>query len=202
MHGEGFLVCWTAALIALSGLVQAATLDRLRQDSTIRIAYRRDAPPFSYQNGEDKPTGFIVDLCQAVARRLSQQINVPPLSVSYVPVTAADRFDAISQGKADLLCEATTVTISRQKLIDFSVDTFVDGAGLLIAADGPKDLRAAMEPVWLRTAVACTVPIPATVPLSTILVLIPAFLVHQHSDRNIINGTDCSLVERQDNIGR
>ena len=73
MHGKGFLVCWTAALIALSGLVQAATLDRLRQDSTIRIAYRRDAPPFSYQNGEDdKPTGFIVDLCQAVARRLSQ----------------------------------------------------------------------------------------------------------------------------------
>jgi ABC-type amino acid transport substrate-binding protein len=145
MHGKGFLGCWTAALIALSGLVQAATLDRLRQDSTIRIAYRRDAPPFSYQNGEDKPTGFIVDLCQAVARRLSQQINVPSLSVSYVPVTAADRFDAISQGKADLLCEATTVTISRQKLIDFSVDTFVDGAGLLIAADGPKDLRAAME---------------------------------------------------------
>jgi polar amino acid transport system substrate-binding protein/glutamate/aspartate transport system substrate-binding protein len=62
--------------------------------------------------------------------------------VSYVPVTAADRFDAISQGKADLLCEATTVTISRQKLIGFSVDTFVDGAGLLITADGPKDLRA------------------------------------------------------------
>ena len=142
MHGKGFLVCWTAALIALSGLVQAATLDRLRQDSTIRIAYRRDAPPFSYQNGEDKPTGFIVDLCQAVAKRLPQQVNVPSLSVSYVPVTAADRFDAISQGKADLLCEATTVTISRQKLIGFSVDTFVDGAGLLITADGPKDLRA------------------------------------------------------------
>ena len=142
MYGKWFLGCCTAALIALSGLVQAATLDRLRQDNSIRIAYRRDAPPFSYQNGDDKPTGFIVDLCQAVAKRLSQQVNVPSLSVSYVPVTAADRFDAISQGKADLLCEATTVTISRRKLIDFSVDTFVDGAGLLIAADGPKDLRA------------------------------------------------------------
>ena len=142
MYRKWLLGCCAAVLIAWSGLVEAGTLDRLRQDNTIRIAYRRDAPPFSYQNGDDKPTGFIVDLCQAVANRLARQTNVPSLHVSYVPVTAADRFDAISQGKADLLCEATSVTLGRRKLIDFSIDTFVDGAGLLITADGPKDLRA------------------------------------------------------------
>jgi ABC-type amino acid transport substrate-binding protein len=131
-----------AALIAWSGAGEAGTLDRLRQDSTIRVAYRRDAPPFSYQNGEEKPTGFIVDLCQAVVKRVSQQVNVPSLNVTYVPVTGADRFDVISQGKADLLCEATTVTMSRRKLIDFSIDTFVDGAGLLTRAEGPKNLQA------------------------------------------------------------
>ena len=58
---------------------------------TIRIAYRRDAPPFSYQNADATPEGFIVDLCQEVAKRLSQQLDVPPLKVSYVPVTASDR---------------------------------------------------------------------------------------------------------------
>jgi ABC-type amino acid transport substrate-binding protein len=142
MYGKLFLGCCALALLTLSGALQAGTLDRIRQDGTIRIAYRRDAPPFSYQNGEEKPTGFIVDLCQAVTKRLSQQTQVPSLNVSYVPVTAADRFDVIRQGKADLLCEATSVTMSRRKLIDFSVDTFVDGTGLLIKADGPKDLRA------------------------------------------------------------
>src|SRR5690349_9550251 len=131
-----------AALIAWSGAGEAGTLDRLRQDSTIRIAYRRDAPPFSYQNGDEKPTGFIVELCQAVVKRLSQQVNIPSLIVIYVPVTGANRFDVISQGKADLLCEATTVTMSRRKFIDFSIDTFVDGAGLLTRADGPKNLQA------------------------------------------------------------
>ena len=83
-----------------------------------------------------------MDLCLAVAKRVAQQVNVPSLNVSYVPVTAADRFDVISQGKADLLCEATSVTMSRRKLIDFSIDIFVDGAGLLTRTDGPKDLRA------------------------------------------------------------
>jgi ABC-type amino acid transport substrate-binding protein len=142
MYSKWFLGCCTAAMIALSGAVQAETIDRLRQDNTIRIAYRRDAPPFSYRNGEEKPTGFIVELCQAVVKRLSQQVNIPSLNVIYVPVTGANRFDVISQGKADLLCEATTVTMSRRKLIDFSIDTFVDGAGLLTRADGPKNLRA------------------------------------------------------------
>jgi ABC-type amino acid transport substrate-binding protein len=142
MNSKWLVGYCAAALIAWSGAAEAGTLDRLRQDSTIRIAYRRDAPPFSYQNGEQKPTGFIVDLCRAVAKRLSQQVNIPSLNVSYVPVTGADRFDIISQGKADLLCEATTVTLSRRKLIDFSIDTFVDGAGLLTRADGPISLRA------------------------------------------------------------
>jgi glutamate/aspartate transport system substrate-binding protein len=102
-YNKWFLGCCAAALIAWSGAVEAGTLDRLRQDNTIRIAYRRDAPPFSYQNGEEKPTGFIVDLCQAVVKRLSQHVNIPSLNVIYVPVTGADRFDVISQGKADLL---------------------------------------------------------------------------------------------------
>jgi ABC-type amino acid transport substrate-binding protein len=142
MYSKWLLGGCTAAAIALSGMAEAGTLDRIRQDNTIRIAYRRDAPPFSYQNGEDKPTGFIVDLCLAVAKRLSQQLNMQPLNVSYVPVTAADRFDAIRQGTADLLCEATTVTMDRRKFMDYSVDTFVDGAGLLTTADGPKTLQA------------------------------------------------------------
>ena len=142
MSGKWFLGCCVAVLMALSGTVHAGTLDRLRQDNTIRIAFRRDAPPFSYQNGEEKPTGFIVDLCGAVAKRISQQVNMPSLNVSYAPVTVADRFDAIRQGKANLLCEATTVTMDRRKVIDFSLDTFVDGAGLLTRADGPKTLQA------------------------------------------------------------
>jgi ABC-type amino acid transport substrate-binding protein len=32
--------------------------------------------------------------------------------------------------------------MSRRRVIDFSIDTFVDGAGLLTTADGPKSLRA------------------------------------------------------------
>src|SRR5262249_34923118 len=55
--------------------------------------------------------------------------------------TAKDRFDAIAQQKADLLCEPTTATLSRREVVDFSIPTFLDGAGLMVGAKGPNNLR-------------------------------------------------------------
>jgi ABC-type amino acid transport substrate-binding protein len=134
---------WPALVLALSaGIANGATLDRVAHDKTIRIAYRPDAPPFSYRDKSGAPAGLIVDLCRTVAKRLAAELHLPALSVVYVPVTAADRFAAIENGKADLLCEATTETLSRRQEVDFSIPTFVDGAGLLIRADGPRSLKA------------------------------------------------------------
>jgi ABC-type amino acid transport substrate-binding protein len=135
-----------AALLIAMGLVlaggaSAATLDRIGQDKAIRIAYRDDAPPFSYKNRIGEPAGFMVDLCREVAKKLADQFHLPSLNVTYVPVTAADRFEAIQQQRADLLCEPTSATLSRRELVDFSLPTFVDGAGLMIRADGPHDLK-------------------------------------------------------------
>ncbi|HUC08929.1 MAG TPA: amino acid ABC transporter substrate-binding protein [Stellaceae bacterium] len=123
-----------------SAAALAGTLDRIKQDKAIRIAYRDDAPPFSYLDKNNAPAGFMVDLCRDVAIELAQQLNLPPLKIVYVTVTAADRFDAISGGKADLLCEPTTQTLSRREQVDFSIPTFIDGAGLMIRSDGPKSL--------------------------------------------------------------
>ncbi len=57
-------------------------------------------------------------------------------------MTATDRFDAIETGKADLLCEPTSATLSRREQVDFSITTFVDGASLLVSGDGPDDFGA------------------------------------------------------------
>jgi len=133
---------FAAALVAPAVAASAGTVDRIRQEQTVRIAYRQDAPPFSYKDKIGEPAGFMVDLCREVAKNLAEQLNISSLTVSYVPVSAADRFEAITQQKADLLCEATSATLSRREQVDFSIATFVDGAGLLVRANGPKDLRA------------------------------------------------------------
>lgn len=140
-------VAYFAALLIIAGGIfgdaaSAGTLDRIGQNKTIRIAYREDARPFSYKDQIGEPAGFMVDLCREVAKKLAKELNLTPLNVTYVAVTAADRFEAIRQQKADLLCEPTSATLSRRELVDFSIATFVDGASLMIRADGPHDLRA------------------------------------------------------------
>lgn len=139
-----------AAIAALMGMMTVATvgeafagtIDRIRQDKIIRIAYRTDAPPFSYKDKLGEPAGFMVDLCRAVAKNVTQQLGLPSLTVNYVTVTAVDRFEAIQQNKADLLCEPTSATLSRRAIVDFSITTFVDGTSLVIGADGPENLHA------------------------------------------------------------
>ena len=145
MRRQSATVAATAALAlaaAFAPLAHAGTLDRIRQDKTLRIAYRADAPPFSYAGPDGKPAGFIIDLCSAVASDVATQLQIPHLAIDYVLVSAADRFDAIRNGKADLLCEATTATLSRRELVDFSIATFVDGASIMIRPDGPHSVEA------------------------------------------------------------
>ena len=131
-----------AILTVLANGASAGALDRIRQEKTIRIAYREDAPPFSYKDKIGEPVGFMVDLCREVAKNIADQLHLTSLNVTYVPVSAADRFEAIRQQKADLLCEPTSATLSRREMVDFSIPTFVDGASLIIRADGPHDLKA------------------------------------------------------------
>jgi len=130
-----------AVLLAAVGVAAAGTLDRIGQEKTIRIAYREDAAPFSYKDKLGEPAGFVVDLCRAVAKKLAEQLNLPSLSAAYIPVTAENRFEAITQQKADLLCEPTSATLSRREQVDFSIPTFLDGASLMVRTGGPKNLR-------------------------------------------------------------
>lgn len=125
----------------LGGNAVAATLDDIRQSKTLRIAYREDAPPFAYKTPAGQPSGYMIELCQAVAKDLAQQLKIPDLKVAYVPVTTASRLDAITQNKADLLCDSFTQTVERRKIVDFSIPTFIDGTSFAIRNDGPQDLK-------------------------------------------------------------
>jgi ABC-type amino acid transport substrate-binding protein len=129
------------AILAL-GSADAATLDTVRQDRALRIAFREDAPPFSFTDDAGLPAGFTIDLCRSVAKHIGEQLNISDLKINYVLVTAENRFEAIENGKADLLCEPTSETLSRRERVDFSIATFVDGASLLVSGDGPGDFSA------------------------------------------------------------
>jgi polar amino acid transport system substrate-binding protein/glutamate/aspartate transport system substrate-binding protein len=134
-----YAVLLAAVLTLVASAAAAGTLERIRDKGVLKIGFREDAPPFSFKNSIGEPAGYSVSLCRAVASRLKQQIKREKLSVEYVPVTAENRFQAVKDGKVDLLCGATTVTLARRELVDFSLPTFVDGASVLLREDGPEN---------------------------------------------------------------
>ena len=135
------------ALIAMYLLMSSVTADAanvlqsIQQNGKIKIGYRTDAPPFSFKNEIGEPAGYTVNLCRAVAAIIGKRLK-RSISITYVPVTAKNRFEAVRRGRVDLLCGATTETLSRRELVQFSVATFVTGASVIYRADGPSSFRA------------------------------------------------------------
>ena len=99
------------ALLLMQGAT-AGTLDRVKADGVFKIGYRTDAQPYSYSTDAGLPAGYIVDICRAVAAAVQKQVERPDLRIEYVAVTAENRFDAVHDGRVDVLCDPSTMTLS------------------------------------------------------------------------------------------
>jgi polar amino acid transport system substrate-binding protein/glutamate/aspartate transport system substrate-binding protein len=81
-----------------------------------------------------------------------RSLNLKALDITYVPVSTEERFEAVRSKKIDMLCGATTVTLSRRELVDFSVLTFFTGASVMVRAGGPASFSAlAGKTIAVRT---------------------------------------------------
>ena len=133
------LPCIAAALLLLSAAgASADTLQRIRDTGQFRIGYRTDAAPLSFRNSLGEASGYSVALCREIALTVKDALGLTELPVSYVPVTAEGRFEAVADGEVDILCGAATITLARRRVVDFSIPTFIDGASVLFRADGPS----------------------------------------------------------------
>lgn len=141
MVGRLVSIAFATIVILGAAAAQAQTLERVKSAGTFTIGYREDAAPYSYKNALGEPDGYSVELCRAIATNVKDALGLAEIKVVYQPVTTGDRFKAVQDGRIDILCGATTVTLSRRALVDFSLFTFIDGASVLLRADSPQDLQ-------------------------------------------------------------
>lgn len=130
------------ALLLIAGAAQAQTLERIARDGVLRIGHSDTAVPFSYVDPTTgEPTGYAVALCEAMAADIAEAAGIETLELAYVEVTAENRFDAVAEGRVDLLCGPATRTLSRRERVDFSIPTFVDGAGIALPVGGATSMQ-------------------------------------------------------------
>lgn len=124
-----------ALLCAVASAPAAAdALSDIRASKTIRMGHLEAAPPFSYKEGGEVK-GYTVALCEQVAQSIRADLGLDGLKIEWVLVTLQNRLEMVEQGKIHVDCGTTTWTLTRQKRVDFSLMTFVDGGSVLVKND-------------------------------------------------------------------
>lgn len=139
-----------ALLVLATTGVAAATLDDVRARDKLVCGVSEGLRGFSEQDGAGAWQGFDVDFCRAVAAAVLGDAG----KVEYVPLSAGERFSALTGGDIDLLSRNSTWTMSRDLDlgVDFPGTSYYDGQGFLVPS-----IFGATSPLELDGATVCVV---------------------------------------------
>ena len=128
------LVAMVAVLFTFTTESMAAkkskTLKNTQKKGFVRCGVSQGLPGFSNADAAGNWTGIDVDVCRAVAAAVLGDAN----KVKFTPLSAKERFTALTSGEIDILSRNTTWTLSRDADIGltFVGVNFYDGQGFMV----------------------------------------------------------------------
>ena len=132
---------WCLAAAAATAAAQG-TLKKIADANAIVLGVRDASIPFSFLDDKQEAVGYSVDLCMKVVEAARRELKRPNLEVKKQVVTSSNRIPLIANGTVDLECGSTVNNIERQKLVAFSLTTFVVNTKFIVPkASGAKRLQ-------------------------------------------------------------
>jgi arginine/ornithine transport system substrate-binding protein len=122
-------------LLFTAGLL-AASVGAFAQD--LKVAIDPTYEPFTYKTADGKPTGFDVDIAQAICDQLKRKcVFVEQVWDSMIPGLQARKYDVI--------VSSMSITDDRKKVVDFSDKYYKTPSGIVVKAGtayaGPASLK-------------------------------------------------------------
>ena len=108
----------------------AGTLEDVQGRGELHCGVDGGLPGFSAPDNNGKMQGVDADVCYSIAAAVLGDRD----KVKFVPLTAKERFTALSSGEVDVLSRNTTHTLTRDSSLglNFTYYNFIDGAGFMI----------------------------------------------------------------------
>ena len=133
----------TFGLASGSALSQAGdgdTLAKVTARGKIKCGVNADLPGFAKANSLGEYSGLDVDFCRAIAAAVFNDAD----ATEFVPISSADRFEALVTKQFDVLVRNTTWTLSRQAQFgQFVGVNYYDGQGFMV--NKRSGVRSALE---------------------------------------------------------
>ncbi len=125
------------------------TLTAIRKRGRLNCGVHEGLVGFAYTDNRGQWRGFDVDFCRALAAAVLGDAE----AVRFVPVTTAQRFDALRSGRIDVLWRSTSWTLGREaeEGVRFAGINYYDGQGFLVRRS--LDLSSATELTGARVCV-------------------------------------------------
>ena len=122
-----------AAAASLATSVFAGTLEDVKERGVLRCGVSGGLAGFSAPDDAGKMRGIDADVCYAVSAAVFGDSS----KVEFVPLTAKERFTALSSGEIDMLSRNTTHTSRRDTSlgINFTYYNYIDGQGFMVTKD-------------------------------------------------------------------
>ena len=113
-----------------AGSKKSKTLDNTKKAGFVKCGVSQGLPGFSNADASGNWSGIDVDVCRAVAAAVLGDAD----KVKYTPLSAKERFTALTSGEIDVLARNTTWTLSRDADIGltFVGVNFYDGQGFMV----------------------------------------------------------------------
>ncbi len=117
------------------------TLKKVADSKVITLGIRESSFPLSYLDASQKPIGYHIDICNAIADAVKAKLKLASLEVKTQAVTSQNRLPLVVNGTVDLECGSTTNNADRQKQVAFAPTTFVTNVRMAVKkASGITDL--------------------------------------------------------------
>lgn len=126
---QKLLVPALAGALSFSGAF-AGTLEDVQSRGELVCGVDGGLPGFSAPDDSGKMRGVDADVCYGIAAAVLGDRD----KVKFVPLTAKERFTALSSAEVDVLSRNTTHTLTRDSSLglNFTYYNFIDGAGFMI----------------------------------------------------------------------
>lgn len=135
---------------AKTGQVASPTLAAVRQRGYLNCGVHEGLVGFAYPDNRGEWRGFDVDFCRVTAAVIFGDAS----KVRFVPLTAGNRFDALTKGRIDVLWRNSSWTMERDTAGPFAFAgvNYYDGQGFMVRR--ALDLNSATELTGARVCVA------------------------------------------------
>lgn len=132
---------------------QEPILETIKRTGELRLAMRRDAPPFGYGDDTTGWSGYCPNLALALRDHLTETLQAPvAIDLVEMPSTLDNRFDLVRDGQVYLECGPNTI---RRDVpgIEFSNVIFATGSHFLTTPEKADGINPALSLAGVRVGV-------------------------------------------------